>query len=184
MPDIPTRDGELLKRFRAGDREAFTLLYRMHQAAVFRFAMLMTGDHAKATEVPQDVFVWLVHHAGSFDPARGELGSFLAGVTRKFLLRRRGEELRWAPLDESFAVSDCADDREAAEGLRRAVLALPEKYREVVVRCDLEEKSYDEAAELIGCAVGTVRSRLHRARALLARKLAGTVERKTEKCQV
>jgi RNA polymerase sigma-70 factor (ECF subfamily) len=184
MTELPTRDSELLRRFRAGDRDAFTLLYRKHQAGVFRFAMLMTGDHAKATEVTQDVFIWLIHHAGNFDPARGELGAFLAGVTRKFLLRRRGEELRWAPLDESLAAADCADDRDAAEALRRAVLALPEKYREVIVRCDLEEKSYEETADLIGCAVGTVRSRLHRARGLLARKLEKQMERRQDKCPV
>jgi RNA polymerase sigma-70 factor (ECF subfamily) len=185
MPEFPMRDGELLKRFRAGDREAFTLLYREHQAAVFRFAMLMTGDRAKAAEVVQDVFVWLMHHTGNFDPARGELAAFLAGVTRKFLHRRRGEELRWAPLDETMLSAshsgwrECEDETDA-EALRRAILALPEKYREVVVRCDLEEKSYEDAARVIGCAVGTVRSRLHRARGLLARKL----ERKTERCPV
>ena len=60
---------------------------------------------------------------------------------------------------------------EAIESLRRAVLALPERYREVVVLCDLQELSYAETAEVIGCAVGTVRSRLHRARALLIAKL-------------
>ncbi len=174
MPEFPTRDSELLKRFRSGDRDAFTLLYRTHQTAVFRFALLMTGDHAKATEVTQDVFVWLIHHAGNFDPARGELGPFLAGVTRKFLLKRREEELRWAPLDERLTAAECGEevgDSTDAEALQRAILALPEKYREVVVRCDLEEKSYEEAAGAIGCAVGTVRSRLHRARGLLARKL-------------
>jgi RNA polymerase sigma-70 factor (ECF subfamily) len=187
MTEFPSRDGELLKRFRAGDREAFTLLYRAHQAGVFRFAMLMTGDHARATEVTQDVFVWLIHHAGNFDPARGELGSFLAGVTRKFLLRQRSEALRWAPLDESLAAVDCDNTHEDptdAEALRRAILALPEKYREVVVRCDLEERSYEEAADLIGCAVGTVRSRLHRARGLLARKLEKQMERRPDQCQV
>jgi RNA polymerase sigma-70 factor (ECF subfamily) len=171
MREFKTCDGDLLKRFRAGDRDAFTLLYRAHQAGVFRFAMLMTGDHAKATDITQDVFVWLIHNAAKFDPARGELGAFLAGVTRKFLQRRRGEELRFVPLDENFLTTE-ADCREAdAKALRRAILLLPEKYREVVVRCDLEEMSYEEAADLIGCAVGTVRSRLHRARALLARKL-------------
>jgi RNA polymerase sigma-70 factor (ECF subfamily) len=187
MPEFPTRDSELLRRFRAGDREAFTALYRLHQAAVFRFAMLMTGDQAKAAEVTQDVFVWLIHHAGNFDPARGELGSFLAGVTRKFLLRRRGEELRWAPLHESAAAAECGEtceDSTDAEALRRAIMALPEKYREVVVRCDLEEKSYEEAAGIIGCAVGTVRSRLHRARGLLARKLEKQMERRADKCPV
>lgn len=184
-------DSELLKRFRAGDREAFTLVYRAHQTAIFRFALLMTGDRSKAADVTQDVFIWLINHAGNFDPARGALGPFLAGVARKFLQRRRGEEFRWTQLDERALASENTDPREEdpdaasdAEGLRRAILALPEKYREVVVRCDLEEKSYEEAAAVIGCAVGTVRSRLHRARGLLARKLTKPVERKAEKCPV
>jgi RNA polymerase sigma-70 factor, ECF subfamily len=62
------------------DRETFTALYRMHQPAVFRFALSMTGDRAAAAEVTQDVFVWLLHHPDSFDPAPGELNSFLLGV--------------------------------------------------------------------------------------------------------
>ncbi len=175
------RDAELLKRFRAGDREAFTALYRTHQSSVFRFALAMTADETRAAEVTQDVFIWLIHHADAFDPSRGTLGAFLSGVARKFLRRRRAEEMRWAPLDGISLVeprASCADFD--AEALRRAIVALPEKYREVVVRCDLEEKSYEEAAGAIGIAVGTVRSRLHRARALLARKLDR--RRKEEQC--
>jgi RNA polymerase sigma-70 factor (ECF subfamily) len=60
---------------------------------------------------------------------------------------------------------------EAIETIRRAVLALPERYREVVVLCDLHEMTYVEAAEILGCAIGTVRSRLHRGRALLLEKM-------------
>ena len=63
---------------------------------------------------------------------------------------------------------------EMVETVRAAVLALPAHYREVVVLCDLHEMSYQEAASVIGCAVGTVRSRLHRARALLVEKLRAT----------
>ncbi len=191
MPEPSTRDGDLLRRFREGDREAFTIIYRAHQNAVFRFAMFMTGDSAKAADVTQDVFVWLIHHAGNFDPGRGELGAFLAGVTRKFLQKRRGEELRWVQLDETTLAAKHGDacEREDdaasdADALRRAIVALPDKYREVVVRCDLEEKSYDEAAIVIGCAVGTVRSRLHRARLLLARKMEKQAGKRTEKCPV
>jgi RNA polymerase sigma-70 factor (ECF subfamily) len=112
-------------------------------------------------------------------------------VTRKFLQRRRGEDLRWAPLDESSLVTeggagreDDADAASDAAALRRAILLLPEKYREVVVQCDLEEMSYEEAAGLIGCAVGTVRSRLHRARTLLARKLEKLTGTRRERCPV
>ena len=138
MPELQTVEQDLLKRFRAGDHEAFTVLYVAHQAAVFRVAMLMTGDLVKAADITQDVFIWLMHHAGNFDPARGELGPFLAGVTRKFLQRRRGEEMRWVPLDESMAVADARgrqvrEDSTDAEALRQAILALPGKYLEVVV---------------------------------------------------
>jgi RNA polymerase sigma-70 factor (ECF subfamily) len=162
----------LIRRFRAGDREAFTSLYRLHHPAVFRFAMHMTGDRPKAEEVTQDVFVWLIHHAGAFDPVRGELNSFLLGVTRRFLLRRFQNDKRFVPFDSGFdrAVPDDPAEPDT-EHLRRAILALPPRYREAVVVCDLEGKTYEEAAVLLECALGTVRSRLHRARGLLARKL-------------
>ncbi len=179
------RDKDLLGRFRGGDRDAFTVLYRGHSPAVYRFALLMTGDEVKAADVTQDVFVWLLDHSAKFDPERGELGSFLTGVTRKFLQRRGGEERRWMPLEDVFAAVDGDRERDAesdADMLRRAIAALPATYREVVVRCDLEGRSYEETAALMECAVGTVRSRLHRARALLSRKLEP--ERKAERCAI
>ncbi len=161
-----------MRRFREGDREAFTSLYRLHHAAVFRFAMHMTGDRLRAEEVTQDVFVWLIHHADAFDPGRGELGAFLLGVTRRFLLRRFQSEKRFVPFGAGHdrAVPEDSAEPDTAE-LRLAILALPPRYREVVVLCDLEGRSYEEAAALLECALGTVRSRLHRARGLLARKL-------------
>ena len=172
MPEA--EDLDLLRRFRAGDRDAFTAIYREHQACVFRFARLMTGDRMKAAEVTQDVFVWLIHHPGDFDPERGELSGFLVGVARKFVKRRYSEERRWAPLDKDITAPEAAGESDHdAERLRQAVAALSLRYREVVALCGLEGKSYEEAAGIVDCAVGTVRSRLHRARELLARKLMG-----------
>jgi RNA polymerase sigma-70 factor (ECF subfamily) len=167
---------DLIECFRAGDRDAFTAIYRMEHPAVFRFAFYMTGDRMKAGEVTQDVFVWLIHHAGDFDPERGELSAFLVGVTRKFLQRFQHNERRFVPFSEvpekPVRVGSPPDSRESeAMELRKAIQALPARYREAVVVCDLEGKSYEEAALLLECAVGTVRSRLHRARGLLARKL-------------
>ena len=168
------RDRDLLRRFRAGDRDAFTAIYRAHNPCVFRFARLMTGDPVKAAEVTQDVFVWLIHHPGEFDPERGGLSGFLVGVARKFLKRRYSEEQRWAPLEEDVAAPETGGESDHdAELLRQAIAALPTRYREVVALCGLEGKSYEHAAAMVDCAVGTVRSRLHRARALLARKLVG-----------
>jgi RNA polymerase sigma-70 factor (ECF subfamily) len=174
------QDRDLLQRFRAGDRDAFTAIYRLHHPCVYRFARAMTGDRMKAGEVTQDVFVWLVHHPDGFDPERGALGGFLVGVARKLLKRRYSEEQRWVPLEADMAESmvqiaapGAAESDHDTERLRQAVAALPSRYREVVVLCSLEGKSYEHAAAIIECAVGTVRSRLHRARALLARKLIG-----------
>ena len=175
MGDADRRsDRDLIQRFRGGDREAFLTLYRAHSPAVLRFAFYMTADCVRAEEVTQDVFVWLIHHAGYWNPDRGDLPAFLGGVARKFLHRQQRTERRWLPLDESAAGSDAfsgdLEREQEAAGLRKAIAALPVPYREAVVLCDLEGMSYEEAAAVQGCAVGTVRSRLHRARQLLARK--------------
>lgn len=175
----PRPDRDLLRRFVGGDREAFTALYRAHFPAVFRFALYMTADRIQAGEITQDTFIWLVHHPGDFDPARGDLPAFLGGVARKLLHRRQQAERRWLPLDEAALgpvgttgteFTRGLEKRQDVEQLRKAIAALPERYREAVVLCDLQEKSYQQAAEELGCALGTVRSRLHRARELLVRK--------------
>ncbi len=135
---------DLLTRFRAGDRDAFTEIYREHHRAVFRFALLMTADRGKATDVTQDVFVWLIHHPDKFDPARGELGAFLIGVARKFLKHLYAEEQRSVPLEESSLESPAESAGEGEEDLtrlRQAIAALPPRYREVVALCDLQEKN-------------------------------------------
>ena len=113
------------------------------------------------------------------------MSTFLVGVARNLLLQRLRRERFYAPLEESvddeaatLKSLQLADGpleeftrRESIASLRMAVLALPTRYREVVVLCDLQEMSYVEAAEVLGCAVGTVRSRLHRGRALLIEKM-------------
>src|SRR5579884_3246766 len=139
-------DQELLEKFQAGDRDAFSALYIVHHAAVFRFAFYMTGDTTKAADIVQDVFVWLIHHPRSFDSNRGELGAFLGGVARKMLQRQRRRERRWLPwglsVDQEIgahAVTNVAGELVRAldtEGLRKAIVLLPTRYREAVVLCD------------------------------------------------
>jgi len=175
----PVNDGgerTLVERFRDGDRDAFSALYKAHHGAVFRFALYLTGDRERAGEITQEVFVWLVHHPAAFDPERGDLRAFLGGVARQMLRRRRREEQRWLPLEESAAgaapPAEIADAEEAAD-LWKAIASLPERYREAVILCDMEEMSNEQAASVLGCAVGTIWSRLHRAHELLQRKLQG-----------
>ena len=176
-------DNELLRSMLAGNEDALVVLYRRRQAPVYRFAYQMSGSVTLAEDVTQEVFLFLMRDAHVFDPARGSLNSFLLGVARNYVLRRlrgdhllaaRSAELDAEVVDEQIDESNPLDDltrAESIESVRRAVLSLPERYREVVVLCDLQEMSYGEAAEVLQCAIGTVRSRLHRARALLLNKL-------------
>jgi RNA polymerase sigma-70 factor (ECF subfamily) len=185
LPAVNTGEREMTWSDTIRDRETFTALYRAHQPAVFRFALSMTGDHAVAAEVTQDVFVWLIHHSDRFDPARGELSPFLLGVARKFLLRRGRDERRLVLFDEkahAVAAPAAHDPDSDVEALRSAIAALPPRYREIVVMCDLEGLTYEEAAAATGCATGTVRSRLHRARQFLGRKLES--KKRSQGCSV
>ena len=177
-------DSELLRSMLAGDEEALALLYRRRQGSVYRFALQMSGSKCIAEDVTQEVFLFLMREGHVFDPARGTLNAFLLGVARNHVLRRLRMDHFLTPLGDdddtevSVAVLETAlrpiEDLARAETIelvRKAVLSLPAKYREVVVLCELQDVSYGEAAEILGCAIGTVRSRLHRARALLLAKL-------------
>ena len=184
-------DEELLARAAAGDADAFAALYRRRQAGIYRFALQMCGSEGIAEDVTQEVFMTLVRESQMFDPARGTLSAYLYGVARNQVLRRLEKEKHFVAMpdemteDGSISIGAshpvAADDplaeltrSELIETVRGAVLALPAHYREVVVLCELHEMSYAEAASALGCAVGTVRSRLHRARALLVERLGET----------
>jgi RNA polymerase sigma-70 factor (ECF subfamily) len=168
-------DRVLLERFRQGDRDAFSSLYRTHHPAVFRFALYMTDDPDLASEVVQETFLWLIHHPSAFDPDRGSLRSFLSGVARKMLHHHHRDRRRFQPLSDApiqaVTLDREIDGRTDSRNLRAAIVQLPEDYREVVVLCGIEDKTYEEAAAILNCPIGTVRSRLHRAKLLLTRKL-------------
>jgi RNA polymerase sigma-70 factor (ECF subfamily) len=159
----------LLELFQRGDRDALTSLYRAHYPAVYRFALYMTGDRDAAAEITQETFLWLIHHPAAFQPERGTLGSFLCGVARNLLQSDRRKRRHFVPLSEATPGGSAPD---TGIDLRKAIVALPEVYREAVILCSIEGKSYEEAAVLLNCAVGTVRSRVHRAKLHLARQMA------------
>jgi RNA polymerase sigma-70 factor (ECF subfamily) len=173
-------DQELHARMRRGDREAFAELYRRHQRTVYGFALQMTAAPELAEDVTQEVFMVLMRDT-AFDEQRGSLKAFLLGVTRNQVLRRLRQERSLVSIesaDEQAIGVDPGNDSfiesESIRELRRAILRLPAHYREVVVLCELQELSYTEAAAVLDCAVGTVRSRLHRARQLLTERLNTT----------
>ena len=186
-------DAELLRLMLAGDSTAFATLYDRHQGCIYRFALRMTDSDAMAGDVTHDVFLALMRDGNQFDPERGTLGAYLYGIARNRILKLLKRERSFV------ALNDGEDDTTWDEGLiaqsnpllelsrsetietvRQAVLALPVHYREVVLLCNMHEMNYEQAAGVIGCAVGTVRSRLHRARHLLIEKLRGLKDVETE----
>ena len=170
---MPATDEDLVAAVASGDREAFGALYRRRRPDVYRFAMHMIGVPGAAEDVAQDVFMTVIHEARRYDPRRAGVVAWLLGIARNHA-RRRLSERRYDPLPDADA--EPRIDVDPAEGLsrarqtaalRRALIALPIVYREAIVLCDLQELSYQEAAAAAECAIGTVRSRLHRGRAML-----------------
>jgi RNA polymerase sigma-70 factor (ECF subfamily) len=182
-------EDDLLRRAARGEEAAFVQIYRAHQATLYRFALRMTGSAWNAEEIVQESFMALLRNAERYDASRGELGAFLFGMARNFVRKRtarRPAELPFAddgelPHGTSAAAhagargpanpAELAEQTQRIEQVRRAVLELPEEFREAVALCDLEEMSYEEAARLLDCPIGTIRSRLHRGRTLLAAQL-------------
>ena len=181
----PARDDVLLRRAAKGEEEAFTLLYRRHQAAMYRFALRMTGSAWAAEEIVQDVFMTLMRAPKKYDSSRGTLGGYLYGIARNRVMKHLERLPREVPLEQKnedgsgagivlrdpATPATWAETRERMKQVRAAVLELPAEFREAVVLCELEELSYEEAAQAAGCPIGTIRSRLHRGRALLLAKL-------------
>ena len=188
LSNVQIEDQTLLRRMLSGDEEAFAALFRRHQQEVYRFALHMCGSHAVAEDVTQEVFLILMKSGDRYDPARASVRSFLYGIARNCVKRHRERGGRYVPIGEGVAGAkdnpynpasasgnpfSALSQSEQIASVRQAVLSLPVPYREAVVLCELQELSYAEAAAAAGCSVGTIRSRLHRARAILVKKLEG-----------
>ncbi|HXM50113.1 MAG TPA: sigma-70 family RNA polymerase sigma factor [Pyrinomonadaceae bacterium] len=172
-------DSELVQTMLGGDKEAFAELYRRRQRDVYRFALHMTGIPDVAEDVTQEVFIVLMRRGNEYDELKGSVNAFLLGVARNYVLRRLRQDRCFVSIDDAAdsaanneaGVHETFSRTEAILAMQKAVLNLPEHYREAVVLCDLQELTYNEAALVLGCAIGTVRSRLHRARTMLIEKL-------------
>ena len=183
MNVLGERDDVLLRHAAKGDEIAFTKLYRRHQASLYRYALRMTGNPWAAEEIVQDVFMTLIRQPKKYDSNRGEVGAFLFGITRNRVLKHLERSPREFSLDQETESGSSnlpvdlltpalwAERRERVEQVRDAVLSLPPEFREAVILCELEELSYEQAAQRSGCPIGTIRSRLHRGSALLMARL-------------
>jgi RNA polymerase sigma-70 factor, ECF subfamily len=195
MTDQYTDDAPVAAGLTRGDKAAARGIYERHGAALLRFGVAMTNCIATAEDVVHDTFVELLRHPGGYNPERGSLRAYLYGIARHQLAKRlrkpmlrtghdwKGDDAGELASEDGLTELDVAhadgtpeeqiDRIRDIERIRAAILTLPVAYREVVTWCDLEELPYSAVAEIVNCPIGTVRSRLHRARALLATRLGG-----------
>ena len=190
-------DPELLEQIAAGDGDALAMVFRRHQSTVYRFSRQMLGSTEAAEDVTQDVFVALARSAARFDPALASLSTYLYGIARNLVLQRYKKSRARVEVSiddvagehEAFATTSDPTEviarAQATRQLRQAILGLPVRYREVVVLCELNGLSYEEAAAIAGCPIGTVRSRLSRARRMLIARCRNILSTETEmKCLI
>ncbi len=183
---VTDSDEELMQRARQGCRDSFAAIYERHAGRVYRFAVQLTGKTAAAEEITQEVFLVLLAALDSYDVRRGSLVSYLFGVARNLTYKKLRLERPGVELEDDFAVLAASAESELVRlsdvaWLRRAISLLPPVFREVVVLCELEELDYAEAAQVLGIPIGTVRSRLHRARGQLVEQWRGSPGRAGER---
>lgn len=184
-----TADIDLLRAMRSGNADAFAALYRRHQGPLYRFALLRCAAAGSAADVVQETFMGLLTGRFQFDPLRGQLPHFLFGVARNLILKLEEAGRRHLPLvrpgqhddDEGEDGLDLPDEQacplarvlgnESAEQVRRALALLPPHYRDAVILHEMHDLTYADIAAVCGIDIGTVRSRLSRGRAALARRL-------------
>ncbi|HXF36418.1 MAG TPA: sigma-70 family RNA polymerase sigma factor [Actinomycetota bacterium] len=178
-------DEELVRRWVAGDGAAFADLVRRHERRTYNLALRIVGREEDARDATQEAFLSALRKLPSF---RGDsaFSTWLHRVTVNAcydLLRRRaraplrGGEEREEPAPGRPPLPDHADAVATAVDVRAALLRVPEEFRAVLVLHDVQDLPYEEIAEILGLPVGTVKSRLHRARVALGRALGSTGER-------
>jgi RNA polymerase sigma-70 factor (ECF subfamily) len=174
-------DAGLLDRARRGDDAAFSALYERYLRAIFSYAAHMCGRQT-GDDVVQETFLAVLKKGGSYDRSKGTVAAYLFGIARHFVFRQLASsrealseedgELEAIPGADATILDELTRE-ELVAAVRVAVQELPPVFREAVVLCEFQELDYATAAEIVGCPVGTIRSRLHRAKALLITKLAG-----------
>ena len=173
-----------------GDAAAMSALYQRHQGPLYRFALLRCGSTDTAADIVQDVFIALIEGRLAFDANRGALSSFLFGVARNFMLKRDESQRRFVSTrvasttdDEDDLTHDIVDPDPTplealladhrAEAVRSALHQIAPHYRDVLILYEMQDLTYVEIAHICNIDIGTVRSRLSRARAKLLALLQG-----------
>jgi RNA polymerase sigma-70 factor, ECF subfamily len=184
-PDDPVGDDEtaLIGSLRRREPSAFMTLYDRYHRQVFRYLLHMTASAHEAEELLQAVFVtvWEGIAGGMFerfDAARGTLEGYLLGIARNAARKLLARRARTVPVDgvRELLASESGlagfETQLEMHRLRKAIAQLPVEFREAIVLCCLQDFSYERAAKVMSCSVGTVGSRVNRGKALLRKALS------------
>lgn len=172
-------DQQAIERIRAGDKEAYALLVRKHQARIRSYCLWTLGNAAEADDAAQEVFIKAYRGLGSFRGAAG-FSTWLHRIAVNHcrdLLRKRGRERieSWDALrEEQGEAAEALVAREEPVAQRRqlqeALDRLPEQYRTILILREVEGLSYEELAKFLNCSLDAVKARLRRARSELMEK--------------
>lgn len=168
-------DEELVRRYLAGDRAAFGTIVERHERRVYNLAYRMLGRPEDAADAAQDAFVACMRKLQGFRGA-SSFTTWLHRVTLNVCydaLRKRSRERPSEDTPDRLAPDDPANEAAAAVDVHRALQRVAEDFRAVLVLHDVQGMPYEDVAEALGIPVGTVKSRLHRARLAMARELGG-----------
>ncbi len=191
MPDSPD-DRSLAERAKAGDRKAFDELYAKYKRPIVNFAYRMIGNRQTAEEIAQETFIRVYMKIAHFD-TRGKVSSWIYAIASNLAkneLRDR-KYFHDIPLETPVAGGDRAvslwqviadgharpdqeiQAREREESIQKVLDSIPLRYRDVLVLCDIQGLSYEEVSGVLGCPVGTIASRLSRARCIFMKRFGG-----------
>jgi len=179
----PEADRRAIAQLREGRMQGLDPIYRRHGTPVYRYLLALGASREAADDALQEAFLSLAQQPQAFDPGRGQLGAYLAGIARHVLLahwRRQGREVDTSDEElelgnEQGTQAPSAEDHLSAqhdnEALWQAIRQLPFIFREALLLVDIQERGYQEAAQIAGIELNTLRTRLHRARNRLRRAL-------------
>lgn len=178
MSDDRNLEAKLLRQAANGNDRAFCTIFERHHREMFRCCYRLTNSHSAADDITQECFLQLVMHPERFDPRRGSLRQYMYGIVRNLsrqLWQTAGREVLWEDVvsdeTETCISFDSMEFQELSRAVQAAVAKLPPLQREALVLVSFEELSLRESAEIVGTDLGTLKSRLFRARGALRRML-------------
>jgi len=180
MDDAHPTDASLLARMAQRDPKALDMFYTRHARAVFSLALTMLGEHTRATDLAQEVFLLVWRSAGTYQPT-GSARAWLLRLTRNRAIdelrrerRRLANESRLpAPLVQGLPAPVALTDAAERQAVRDAVGALPAEQREALVLAFFQGFSHQEIATCLRLPLGTIKARIRRALQTLRQRLQG-----------